>query len=71
MTEVTSLRRLKYIVQAVAVEIDGDGNIVGERTTQPQAVYTSDQLLELVESLDLEIAATSLQGSANGANPEQ
>jgi hypothetical protein len=61
MTEVASLRRLKYVVQAVAVEIDENGEIVGERATEPQAVYTREQLWGLVEQLDLEIATTSLE----------
>lgn len=50
-----TIKRLKYVVTAVVVEIDEDGNITGEQQTEPQAIYSRDQMTQLLDKLDMDI----------------
>ena len=52
---------LKLVVQAIALERDDDGKIVGERAADPIAVYTLDQLFELRASIEAQLAAQQMQ----------
>jgi hypothetical protein len=61
---VVTLKRLKYIVTAVAVELDEEGNVIGEQTTQPQAFYSAAQIIEFVDTFE-----ASLTAESNGAAP--
>lgn len=41
-----TLRPYKFVVQAVVQELDQDGNVVAEHTTDPATVYGCAQLVE-------------------------
>ena len=52
------LELLKVIVRAVVIERDEGGNIVGERLTEPQALYSLDQYEEFVANVRAELGGT-------------
>jgi len=60
------MRFLKYVVGVVALELDEQGNIVGEKTSEPRACYTDEQLLALVK----EVRETFVEGDLNGRGPD-
>lgn len=37
------LRPFKYVVQAIVLEEDADGAIIGERRTEPEVFYSADE----------------------------
>jgi hypothetical protein len=61
------LQPLKFIVQAVALELNDDGNVVGERVSEPVALYRPEDVIDFVQSFPERLAAaqtdsrTSLQ----------
>ena len=57
------LKRLKFIVQGVAVELDETGQVLGERLTKPQAFYSPEQVMAFLEEFDRNVS----QESSNGA----
>ncbi len=59
-----TLKRLKYVVQAIAVEMDEDGNVIGEQSTQPQACYNAEQIIQFVDTFE-----ASLNAESDGAGP--
>ena len=50
-----SLKPFKFIVQAVVIEENEDGVIVGERTSEPQVFYGSDALKTWLDSFMTEL----------------
>jgi hypothetical protein len=54
------LELLKVVVRAVVLERDEDGNVTGERLTEPVVLYNLDQYEEFVTNLRAEL------GGANG-----
>lgn len=64
-----TLKRLKFLVQAVAVELDSEGNPVGERTTQPQAFYSQEQVLAFCAEFDESLVREN-QSETNGSLDE-
>jgi hypothetical protein len=50
-----SLRPLKIIVQAVVIEENEDGKIVGERHSEPQTFYSPDDLKEWLDNFYSEL----------------
>lgn len=59
-------KRVKYILQGVVAQIDDEGNIVGEETTQATAIYSREQLEEFVQRFDADINEANMQESMNG-----
>jgi len=47
------LQFLKLIVQAVAVEMDENGRIIGERLSDPKPLYTEEQIMEFLRELGM------------------
>jgi hypothetical protein len=52
---------VKVVVQAVALERDDDGNIIGEQLSEAVALYTPEQIAQYVENL-----RASFNAPANG-----
>lgn len=63
-----TLKPLKFMVQAVVLELDEAGAIIGERVSEPLAVYTAEQLAEFVETFEAQLAAAE---PIEQAPPEQ
>lgn len=61
-----NLRPFKFVVQAVALEIDDDGAPVGERIADPVTLYGLEAMRDFADSFAGELAAAeSLNGSVN------
>lgn len=59
---------VKVVVQAVALERDDDGNIIGEQLSEPTALYTPDQISDYVEKVREHFAISGREhAEANGA----
>jgi len=56
------LELLKVIVRAVVLERDEDGNIIGERLSEPEALYSVEQYDEWLANVRAQLA------SSNGRN---
>lgn len=52
-----SAELLKLLVQAVIIERDADGKIIGERLTAAKPLYTQADIDEFVATVHAEIAA--------------
>jgi len=61
-----ALKFFKYIVQAVAIESDELGNIVGEKTSDPKVIYNDEQMMEFMQEVK-----QTLGGSQNGLGDER
>lgn len=61
-------QRVKLIVQGVIAEINEQGEIVGEQTTQQLAVYSPEQLFGFVAKLDEDIAAANANLQEQGSD---
>jgi hypothetical protein len=48
-------KRLKLVVQGVIAELNEEGDIIGEQVTEPQPIYTREQLFEFADKLDADI----------------
>jgi hypothetical protein len=57
-------------VQAVVIERDEEGRIVGEKLSEPTALFTPEQLPEFVEKLRSELAAADGQTSDGNVAPK-
>jgi hypothetical protein len=49
------LEFLKVIVQPVALERDDDGKIIGEKLSEPTALYSAEQVAEFMQKLEIEL----------------
>ena len=49
------LELLKVIVRAVVLERDEDGHIIGERLTEPEALYSVEQYEEWLQGVRAEL----------------
>lgn len=61
------LEFLKIIVQAALIERDDDGEVVGERLSEPTALYTTDQIVNFIDSLKSELVNANAQENGNRA----
>lgn len=52
-----TLKPFKFLVQAVLIEEDEDGTIVGEQASQTQALYGIDALRKFVDTFEAEMTA--------------
>jgi hypothetical protein len=59
------LELVKLLVQVVALERDADGKIIGEKLSEPTALYDLDTVSDFVENLRREIE-TANQAALNG-----
>jgi len=57
-----NLKFLKIIVQAVVLEVDDDGNIIGERISEPQPIYTLDQMNQFLNQSGIGSASVPNNG---------
>jgi hypothetical protein len=58
-----SLEFLKVLVQPVALERDGEGQIIGEKVGEPVALFTPEQLSEFVAELRQQIETANQNGT--------
>jgi hypothetical protein len=63
------LELLKIVTQAVVLERDDDGNIIGERIGEPVPLYTFEQVTAFFARVGEEIAASNA-AATNGAAVE-
>lgn len=53
-----SIRPFKYLLQAVAVEVDNDsGRLLREIPAEPVTVYSAEQAVEVIEGIEKQIVA--------------
>lgn len=66
-----SLEVFKFMVQAVVVERDEQGEIIGEKVTEPVALYTAEKLAEWAMRFPDELAKVENEPSPDEAAPGQ
>jgi hypothetical protein len=64
-----TIELLKLLVQAVCIERDSDGAIVGERTGDVATLYAPAQIGPFVDALQAEIA--NANATMNGGDPSE
>lgn len=54
----TTVRPFKFLVQVVLLEQDSEGNPIGEKVSEPQAIYGIEGMREFIDGI-----ATQVNGS--------
>jgi len=58
-----TLRLLKHIIQVVVLEEDDDGNVIGERLSEPQVFYDEAEAVQFITTTRAQLAAQTNGGS--------
>jgi hypothetical protein len=57
----TQFKPFKYVLQAILLEVDGTGAVLGERPTEPVVVYGVDRVVEWANTFADELAKAQPQ----------
>lgn len=66
-TKNPSLKPFKFVVQAVVLEVDGTGGVVGERPGEVLTIYGTKQLEEWARGFEAKLAEAEIRP---GSPPE-